>query len=414
MTQIKFWSVFLSLGVLFSAQVEAATLAEAIEKQEMFQVEAILTKDVDVNEAQVDGMTPLHWAVYHDDAKLVKRLIDLGANATAANRYGITPLYLACQNGSADAIRLLLEAGADPDSAINGGETALMTAARTGKVNAVEVLIEAGANVDALERNDQTAIMWAAAEGHVDVVAALLNAGADFLTPLDSGWTPFFFAVREGHVEVVHLLIKAGADLNEAMSVEKKSGNRSPMNGTSALILAIENGHYDLAVDLLDAGADPNDMRTGYSPLHTLTWIRKPDIGESASGAPPPQGSGRRNSVQFIRELVRRGADVNIQLVRGRRAGGAHYSNIGATPFFLAADRADLEYMKLLVELGADPFISNEDNTTALLVAAGIGSQAPEEEAGSPEECRDAVAYLLSLGLDINAVDKNGQTAMHG
>lgn len=414
MVKLKLCLGFLSLGFLSLPNLRGASLADAVEKGESFQVEALLTKDLDVNEPQVDGMTALHWAVHHDDAALAKRLIELRADVTASNRYGVTPLFLACENGNAEVVQLLLQGGADPNSLVKGGETALMTAARTGKVDAVRELIEAGAEVDARERNGQTAVMWAAAEGHVDVVAELLDAGADFLTPLDSGWTPFFFAVREGHVEVTHLLIKAGANPNGAMYFEKKSGNRGPMDGTSALILAVENGHYDLAVDLLDAGADPNDMRTGFSPLHTLTWIRKPDIGESASGAPPPQGSGKRNSEQFIRELVARGADVNAQIERGRRGGGARFSYIGATAFFLAADRADLEYMKLLLELGADPFIPNEDNTTPLLVAAGIGSHAPEEEAGTPEECRDAVAFLLSLGLDINAVDNRGETAMHG
>ncbi|MGY8688859.1 MAG: ankyrin repeat domain-containing protein, partial [Verrucomicrobiales bacterium] len=279
---------------------------------------------------------------------------------------------------------------------------------------AVNTLIKAGAKVDTQERSDQTAMMWAAAEGHADVVKALLTAGADFKTPLErSGYTSFFFAVREGRTEVVNVLLEAGADIQAAME-PKKSGGKGPKKGTSPLILAIENGHFDLAISLLDAGAKPNDDRTGYTPLHTLTWVRKPDIGESADGDPSPQGSGRRNSVQFIRELVKRGADVNGQLTRGRKSGNGKVGAVGATPFFLAADRADLPYMKLLVELGADPMIPNVDGTSPLLVAAGIGSAAPEEEAGSEAECLAAVKYLVSLGADTHTVDANGETAMHG
>ncbi|MDB4459240.1 ankyrin repeat domain-containing protein, partial [bacterium] len=212
---------------------------------------------------------------------------------------------------------------------------------------------------------------------------------------------------------VVHLLLQAGADINRIMKPENSS-KRLPKKGTSPLLLAVENAHFDLAVELLEAGADPNDTRSGFSILHSLTWIRKPDIGESASGEPRPKGSGKRTSSQFIRELVKRGADVNLRLKHGRKAGGARVSQILATPFFLAADRADLPYMKLLVELGADPLIPNKDGTTPLLVAAGIGSHAPEEEAGNEEECLEAVKYLVSLGADINTVDKNGETAMHG
>ncbi|MCZ6672994.1 MAG: ankyrin repeat domain-containing protein [Verrucomicrobia bacterium] len=409
-------SLLIGLGLLLNLTTHAAqvSLADAVEKGESFQIQALLSKDIDVNDPQIDGMTALHWAANHNDAELANVLLDRGANAAAENRYGITPLYLACLNGNAKLVRHLLDAGADPNAAINGGETALLTAARTGKIGAVKALIEAGADVEAKERNGQTAMMWAAAQGHVEVVQALIEVGADFLTPLKSGYTPFLFAIREGQTEVVDLFLAAGANANGAMYFGKSANNKGPMNGTSPLILAVENGHYDLAIDLLDAGANPNDQRTGYTVLHTLTWIRKPDIGESASGAPPPKGSGKRNSEQFVRELVARGADVNAPISRGRRAGRGRVSTIGATPFFMAADRADLPYMKLLLELGADPFTRNEDGCTALLVAAGIGSTAPEEEAGSEMECVAAVKFLLSLGAEINTVDANGETAMHG
>ncbi len=407
--------LILSLSCLISTAtyVGANRMVDAVEKNETFEIQAFMAKDVDVNETQVDGMTALHWAAHHNDTTLTKLLIERGANPSAQNRYGVTPLYMACLNGNPATVNALLRAGADPNAAINGDETALMTAARTGDVATVRALIEAGAEIEAKERKGQTAMMWASHEGHVEVVELLLERGADFQTSLESGFTPFYFAIREGHTEVVDLLIAAGANVKGAIYYQGRSA-KGPLKGSSPLMLAVENGHYDLAVHLLDEGADPNDMRTGYSILHALTWIRKPDIGESASGAPPPKGSGRRNSEQFIRELVARGANVNAQIARGRRAGGARFSEIGATPFLMAADRADLAYMKLLLELGADPFIPNEDNCTPLLVAAGVGSHAPEEEAGSEQECLEAVKFLLGLGLDINAVDANGQTAMHG
>lgn len=406
----------LVLGSIFAlaAQAESRSLADAVESGDAARISELLSSPIDVNLPQVDGMTALHWAAHHDDWELGLKLLTLGANASAQNRYGITPLYLACVNGNANLVRGLLQAGADPNTAINGGETALMTASRTGRIGAVLALIKAGAEIDAKERNGQTAIMWAAAEGRADVVGALLGAGADFQSPLEkSGYTPFLFAIRAGKTDVVRLLLDAGADINAVM-MPANSGGRLPKKGTSPLLLAVENGHYDLAIELLDAGADPNDDRSGYTILHTITWIRKPDFGESTAGDPAPQGSGRRNSIQFTRELVERGADVNARLEKGRRAGRGRVSVIGATPFFLAADRADLPYMKLLVELGADPLCPNEDGTTPLMVAAGIGSTAPEEEAGSEDECLAAVKYLVSLGAEIDTVDANGETAMHG
>jgi ankyrin repeat protein len=367
-----------------------------------------------VDGQEADGMTALHRAAQKDDAALGLKLLKEGADATAKNRYGITPLYLACVSGNGELVAGLLAAGADANTEIAGGETALMTASRTGNAGAVRALIEAGAKIDAREQAGQTALMWAAAAGNGEAVEALLKAGADFKISLKrSGLTALLFAVREGHADVVQQLLAAGADVNGVTSPES-NGGKLPKRGTAPLTLAVENGHFDLAVQLLDAGADPNDMRSGYSVLHTMTWIRKPDIGETEDGDPAPLGSGRRNSLQFVREIVKRGADVNARLKRGRRAGGARFSEIGATPLLLAADRADLEYMKLLVELGADPLLGNEDGTTSFLVAAGIGSAAPEEEAGNEEECLAAVKYLVSLGADINSVDKRGETAMHG
>ena len=86
----------------------------------------------------------------------------------------------------------------------------------------------------------------------------------------------------------------------------------------------------------------------------------------------------------------------------------------GATAFLMAADRADVSFMKLLLELGADPFIQNVEGSTPLMAAAGLGTAAPEEEAGSEAEARDAVQLLVDLGADIDAVDDNGDTPMHG
>ena len=286
----------LVLGSIFAlaAQADSHSLADAVESRDAARISELLSSPIEVNLPQVDGMTALHWAAHHDDWTLGLKLLTLGASASAQNRYGITPLYLACVNGNANLVRGLLEAGADPDTAVNGGETALMTASRTGKIGAVLALIRAGAEIDAKERNGQTAIMWAAAEGHPDVVGALLAAGAEFRSPLErSGFTPFLFAIRAGKTDVVRLLLDAGADIHTAM-MPQRSGGRLPKKGTSPLLLAVENGHYDLAIELLDAGADPNDDRSGYTILHTLTWIRKPDIGESSAGDPAPQGSGRR------------------------------------------------------------------------------------------------------------------------
>jgi ankyrin repeat protein len=388
-------------------------LADAAEKSDRTNIRTLLEKKADVNAPQADGMTALHWAAYFDDLEIVKALTNANANVKVTNSYGVTPLSLACQNGSAPLVELLLERGADPNTKLRGGETVMMTAARTGKAAPVVALLKRGADVNATERRGQTALMWAAAEGHTEVVELLIKAGADIHATLpDSGFTPFFFAAREGRTEVVRALLKAGVDINEAMQPRKPSG-KTPSKGTSALILAVENGHFDLAVTLLQAGADPNDQRSGFTPLHVMTWVRKPNRGED-DGAPPPLGSGNLSNLDFIKKLVQFGADVNARLQSGKGGPGL-YNKVGATPFFMAAATADTTYMRLLIDMGADPQIGNVDNCTPLMAACGIGvgSAAANEVAGEEPEVLEAAQLLLSLGADVNAVDANGETAMH-
>ncbi len=390
-------------------------LANAAEKADWLRVQQLLKAKAPVQSTQADGMTALHWAAHHDHLATAKALLAAGADAKATNRYGISPLSLACVNGNTDLVEMLLAAGADANTTLRGGETVLMTAARTGKPGPVTALLNRGADVNAKEHRGQTALMWAAAEGHAVVVELLLKAGADFRVALpDSSFTALFFAVREGRTEVVRALLKAGADVNDTLQ-PRKPGGKAPRTGTSPLVLAVENGHFDLAVALLDAGADANDQRSGFTALHVLSWVRKPPRGDGDDGIPPPIGSGNLTSLQFVKKLVEHGADANARLKTGKGGAGS-FSRVGATPFLLAAFTADAPFMRELIKLGADPSLGNRDNCTPLMVACGIGVAGSEadEVAGTEPEVIEAVQLLLEHGADVNAVDANGETAMHG
>ena len=412
-------SVSAAIAIAISAIVAVhaaapATLADATERGDRTRVRTLLARHVDVNAAQPDGMTALHWAAYHDDLDLARQLVRAGAHVSAVNRYGVTPLSLACTNGNAAMIELFVKSGADVNASIPGGETPLMTASRTGNPAAVKALINHGARVDAKDdRRGQTALMWAAAEGHAAVVQALVDADADFLSRVPSGLSPLMFAVREGRIEVVRVLLKAGADVNERIPIDGRRrgyGGGVPPAGATPLLLAVRNAHYELASLLLDAGANPNADLTGYTALHAITAVRKPGVGDND---PPPDGSGRMTSIELVKKLAAKGANLDARMTKKPNLNNTRLNEIGATPFMLAALTADAELMKTLAALGANPLLTNADNSTPLMAAAGLATRSPGEDAGTESEVIEALEVALDLGNDINAVDKNGETAMH-
>ncbi|HEX6962492.1 MAG TPA: ankyrin repeat domain-containing protein [Lacipirellula sp.] len=402
------WGVAVWLLSAATSRAADSPLADAAERRDWKAVRSLIDQRIEVNASQADGMTALHWAVLHDDASIVAQLIEEGAEVNAKNRYSVTPLALACVNGNGDIVNRLTASGADVHEELPGGETVLMTAARTGRIGPVNALLTAGVNVNARERNGQTALMWAAAEGHLEVADALLKAGAELKTRLPSGFTALFFAVREGRTAVALRLINAGEAVNQIM---RPDGKKAAAKLTTPLLLAIENGHFQLGEALLHAGADANAKPAGYSALHALTWVRKPTRGD---GDPPPRGSGNLSSLDIARKLIEHGANVNARFESDVSEPG-RFSTAGSTPFLLAARASDVPYMRLLLDVGADPTLANAVNCTPLLAAAGVGAlENGDEPAGMEVEAVETVRLLLDLGANVNAVDDTGESAMHG
>jgi len=185
-----------------------------------------------LEQSQGDGMTALHWAVFHGHVPTLEKLIALGLDPDEATEYGARPLLLASENSSVEVVDRLLEAGADIDGRGAVKETALMLASRRGEIKIVERLIQADATIDLRERNGNTALMWAAAAGHADVVRKLIEAGADVSLSLNSDFTAFLFSAREGHLAVAEVFLENGVDVNAIME---------PKN-SKALSIGIEFG----------------------------------------------------------------------------------------------------------------------------------------------------------------------------
>jgi ankyrin len=410
-------------------------------------VRTLIAQKADVNAQGKDGTPALHWAVRVDDAATARLLIGAGAQVSLPNRYGLTPIAIAAANGSASLIGILLDAGADANAPDPAGDTPLMSATRVGRVDAVTLLLDRGAKVDAPDATyQQTALMVAVRENHPDLVTLLISRGASVnartrvgrapawvlpnsqpgfghgigivrggspdrgrRAPTPGGMTPLMYASRDGRVDISQMLLDAGADINGRDA-----------NDITPLIAAITNNHPDVARFLIERGADIKAVDWyGRTPLWAAVETRNMDKDnasfENSIDRPP--------FLELIQVLLDKGADPNARTkevppVRNDflrvTASLSWVDFTGQTPFVTAALAGDVTVMKLLLKHGADPNIPTFAGTTALMAAAGVNWVVDQTYDEGQPALLDAVKLCVELGLDINAVNSMGLTAMHG
>ena len=409
--------VFVSMASPAVAQDQR--LVEAVERQDRDAVRTLVAESFDVNAPQSDGATPLHWAAHWNDLDTATLLILAGANVNAVNELGVTPLSLAALNASAAMADALLCDGADPNAVRPSGETVLMTGARTGNAELVRALLASGADVQASTHfQGQTPLMWAASEGHADVVQTLLEAGADVHARSKHGTTALLLAARNGDVDTARVLLDAGADVNAAEPVlafdarvdveESQTSGRSPLLVASASVVALSGWEYGLvvtpsthetlAIFLLEQGADPNVPDSiGRTPLHAAVETGKAEL---------------------VTALLAHDVDPNARLIEAPFVFKGDYATygryVGATPLWLAAAARvpNVDILRHIADAGGDPGAAVDDGTTPLMAAVGMVQ--PEVRLAAESEALELVTFLVGLDIDVNAVDRRGQTAMHG
>ena len=429
----------LALAVPTRAAGPEPALVAAVKNGDTAAVRTFLNSKVDINATEVDGTSALHWAVRAGDLSTTELLIRAGARVDAANRYGVTPLSLAVRTGRGDLVGLLLNSGANIKTAEAGlpeGQTLVMLAAQTGSVDGLKRLVTAGSNVNAREtRTGTTALVWAASSDRADAVRALAEAGADLniqskvtnyphtqngvlLSGVEEGvsyvgqtvlprggWSAVMYAAREGATDATRALADAGANLN-LLDPE----------GTSALIIAIINGHWDTASVLIEKGADLNlaDIK-GMTPLYGA--IDMHTLGDTF-GRPYPAPPVIEGSIPIVKMLLARGANPNSRLKgpilkRVYDAGDGRLGE-GATPLMRAARKCDVTVMKLLLDAGADPKLTQKSGNNVLMLAAGaVSSGGDESQHVSEEQALAAIKIGVAAGIDVNEANATGDTVMH-
>lgn len=430
-------------------------LIEALQRRDAAAAHALLQEGVDVNTRRADGATALAWAAHWDDLDTAARLIAAGADPNAANALGVTPLMLASTNRSARMAELLLDAAADPNAARPNGETALMHAALAGAADVARALVARGADVNALTSRGFSPLMFAAAEGHAAVAGVLAETGADLAArteaivpkqtgyrrsavtedgsprrlrdnqallisqlPQDGdseprrpqgGFTPLLYAAMAGDLETVRTLVSAGADVNETAA-----------DGTTPLIVTLQRGveeglwrlpggrNQHVAAFLLARGADPQLAEAGYTALHVASATGQYDAAQALleHGA-DPDDTQLWMPQRFINAMIPGDAYLTTGWV----------SQIGGTPFMLAAKSADAAMMRLLVDHGADPLLTAEGGANALMLAAGLAKRHATDVGyfiWEEDAAIEAIELAIELGLDVNAATDRGETALHG
>jgi uncharacterized protein len=364
----------------------AQEVADAVMRGDREAFAELLAQGADVNGAQADGATALHWAAYRNDLDAVRRLLEAGADVKQPNRAGTTPLLMASVSGNAEMIRLLLGAGADPNEAFTNGETALMMAARTGRADTLEVLIEHGAEVEAREDlRGTTALMWAAAYSNPEAVRTLLAAGAEVgakSAAVARGRRPYLAPpARERIDEFERGVGQAGRSIRVALDEDAEFSDDVLLEDEARL------GNLDVDVE---GSTDDEASSPAAEARRTEEGLPDPQGSDSAEGSLAALGETVDALAEAVAALAAAGDGGSQQAENaGEPVAPASAERDGEPTARAASDAADIETLVARVEDLAGRVAALAESVAGLTAArvetAAIDAAEAELETAEPE-----------------------------
>jgi ankyrin repeat protein len=391
------WALIVSITSGAGSEV-----ADAAQKGDQAAVQKLIQQKADVNAAQVDGATALHWAVYREAPQLADILIRAGADVKAANSEGVTPLSMAALYGNAAMIDKLIKAGSDAKQRGPNGETMVMLAARNGNPEAVTVLLEAGADVNAREPiRGTTALMWAIEQKHPEAVKVLLAAGADPTAKSGGAGLPRNYMAPRLNQRAVLLAqdrrrraAAAGITYEEQLTLDQKAG--AEIGGQRGLGQALDaNGNPIVATPGRQGGAGAAAQPAPEAAPAAAAPAAPP--GQTATAQTGNAGRGRGRAGGQAAAQPQQDADDDSDIVVAGLVGSG---GGGLTPLVFAAREGDLESATLLVDAGAPINETTEYGWTPLLTAVNNRNY-------------QLASYLLDKGADPNIANKGGWTPLY-